>query len=172
MRRREAIRTLTGIFGTTLLVPSWANGWQENHFGKPSLLSEPQKQILTKLVDAILPKTDTPGGNELGVQVFVERMIQDCFDDSVQNRFRNELDKMDAAARDLRGKRFTELNAPERLSIIKYWSSQNDTPEKEFASSVKGLAVQGYTSSEYYLTQVSKYELVPARYHGCVDINS
>ena len=39
---------------------------------------------------------------------------------------------------------------------------------KYFFKTVKGLTIQSYTASEFFMTKVQVYELVPGRYHGCV----
>jgi hypothetical protein len=39
-----------------------------------------------------------------------------------------------------------------------------------FFNTTKGLTIQSYIASEYFLTKVQVYELIPGRYHGCVPV--
>ncbi|HEV2478171.1 MAG TPA: hypothetical protein VGS79_00845, partial [Puia sp.] len=39
-----------------------------------------------------------------------------------------------------------------------------------FYTTTKKLTIQAYTSSQYYLTKIQVYELVPGRWHGCVPV--
>jgi hypothetical protein len=45
-------------------------------------------------------------------------------------------------------------------------------PAVSFYQTVKERTIQAYTSSEFFLTKVQVYELVPARYHGCVPVKA
>ena len=172
MRRREALKSLTGIFGATLLLPSWSNAWTTDGLAEPALLAKGQKRILADLVETIIPKTDTPGAAELNVQRFVELMVQDCSEDSGKEQLKKGLDKLTQEAGKISAGGFSALTGPQRLALVKDWASRKGSEEQTFMDSVKNLTIQGYQSSEYYLTNVSRYELVPARYLGCVDVNA
>lgn len=172
MQRREAIRTLSGIMGAMVALPAWAEKWSVEKIAGPTLLDKGQKMILTSMVDAIIPKTDTPGAAELGVSRFVELMIQDCFETSSQDQLKKGLSNLDSAARTQFGKGFSRLRSSEQLQLIKSFAQGSDQPDRDFVNLVKNLVIQGYTSSEYVMTHITRYELVPARYHGCVSIES
>lgn len=172
MRRRELLKSISGIFGTTLLLPSWASGWTQNGLGEPSLLNSVQKNELAALVETIIPKTDTPGAADLNVHRFVEVMVQDCFDEKGQKQLTQGLDKLDQEAKKQSVSTFSKLDADKRLALVKGWGERKGSEEETFVNSVKNLTIQGYQSSEYYLTNVNVYELVPARYHGCVEIKA
>lgn len=172
MHRRELLKTLTGIFGMVVTVPSWASGWTSDGISEPALLSKAQKRLLSDLVDTIIPRTDTPGAADLGVQHFVELMVQDCFEKPVQEQLSAGLAGLDKEAQSMLGRGFSALNSTQKLDLVKSLAGKKDSKETVFLNSVRNLAIQGYTSSEYFMTNVTKYELIPARYHGCVDIGS
>ncbi|ODS78018.1 MAG: hypothetical protein ABS46_17525 [Cytophagaceae bacterium SCN 52-12] len=171
MHRRELLKTLTGIFGMAITMPSWAEGWTSAAISKPTLLSKEQKKLLGDVVDTIIPRTDTPGASDLGVQDFVELMVQDCFEKPVQEQLGTGLARLDKEAKNKFGQGFSALKAAQKLDLVKSLAGKKDS-EADFLNSVKNLTIQGYTSSEYFMTNVTKYELIPARYHGCVDIGS
>jgi hypothetical protein len=55
---------------------------------------------------------------------------------------------------------------------------QNSTKKEEpddvaaFVKSTKRLALQGYMTSQYYLTKVQPYKLVPGKFEGCIPVAS
>jgi len=67
-------------------------------------------------------------------------------------------------------KDFTKADVSERKKlmdgIIATIDEENDL--NVFFKMTKGLTIQAFTSSEFFLTKVQVYELVPSRYHGCV----
>lgn len=64
------------------------------------------------------------------------------------------------------GKPFGEGDATQRTALLTQLSQ--DPAQKDFYSLVKGLTVRGYMSSEYVMTNLTHYEYMPGRYHGCV----
>lgn len=172
MHRREAITTLAGIFGATVALPAWANAWHPASLNEPSLLGREQKRLLLDLTEAIIPKTSTPGAADLSVPQFVELMIQDCADEKGKKQLETGLLKLEEESKKQAGGGFSKLSTSQRLALLKDWSDRKDSEEQSFIHTIKNLTIQGYQSSEYYMTNVSRYELVPARYHGCVDVES
>lgn len=170
MHRRDALRSLTGLLGAAVAIPSWAQAWTPSALEEPKLLGSTQKKVLTGMVDAILPKTDTPGAAELGVQRFVELMVQDCYEGPQRDRLKDGLDRLEAEAKNSKGKNFADLKGTERLELIQKWASGPDKSNRDFTQLVKDLTIHGYVNSEYVMTHITKYELVPARYLGCVPV--
>lgn len=151
-------------------IPSWADEWTSTGLPEPALLSKDQKKLLSDLVDVIIPRTDTPGAVELGVPRFVELMVQDCFEKPAQEQLGAGLTALDKEAKTRLGRGFSALSSDQKLDLVKSLAGKKDSEESAFLNSVRNLTIQGYTSSEYFMTNVTKYELIPARYHGCVDI--
>jgi len=60
----------------------------------------------------------------------------------------------------------------ERTEILKSIQSEKDIPENVafFYNAIKKLTIQAFTSSEYYLTKVQIYKLVPGKFYGCVPV--
>ena len=67
------------------------------------------------------------------------------------------------------------LACPEtqRLAILQNLEAaaiSGSAGEKPFFPFLKNMTIQGYLNSAYVMRDVFKYELVPARYHGCVPV--
>ncbi|MEK7200142.1 MAG: gluconate 2-dehydrogenase subunit 3 family protein, partial [Bacteroidota bacterium] len=68
------------------------------------------------------------------------------------------------------GKHFLDCNTAERKKVLKELIVIKDDTFglAAFFKTVKRYTIQAYTSSEFFLTRVQVYELIPGRYHGCV----
>ncbi|MBO9636934.1 MAG: gluconate 2-dehydrogenase subunit 3 family protein [Siphonobacter aquaeclarae] len=153
--------------GGLLALPAWANGWTQESLKTSGFLTAPQEEILAEIVETILPATSTPGAKALGVHTFIEKIVADCLDPKAQETFKKGLAATDASAKQLHGKAFTACDATQRTDVI----SRLSDSDKSFFSQIKGLTVRGYTSSEYYMTNIAHYKLIPGHYYGCVPLN-
>jgi hypothetical protein len=122
------------------------------------------------MVQTIIPKTDTPGAGDLGVNKFVELMVKDCFDDKAQKVFQSGLSELEHKSKQEYQLSFSAASDAQRKKLLENFSAGGNEAQKAFFNMVKNLTIQGYMSSEYVMTNLTHYELVPARYHGCVPI--
>ena len=69
---------------------------------------------------------------------------------------------------------FVKASPAQRQTLLKKLESRKDSKDDlaYFYSTTKGLTIQAYTTSEFYLTRVHVYEMVPSRYHGCVPVEA
>lgn len=157
--------------GGLVSLPAWANGWTKTS-ARPLqfFLSLPQEELLAEMVETIIPASDTPGAKTLGVQNFIQKMIEDCYEKDVQERFRNGLDTVNTLATQGYGKSFVECDATQRQDILKKLELATESDRKQFISLVKNLTIQGYTTSEYVLTKHLHYNMAPGHYYGCVPV--
>lgn len=140
--------------------------------GKPSIslanlgLSSSDEDLLSAIVETIIPETDTPGAKTLNLHLFVLKMLDDCHSEADQQTFVNGLKGWDTAARHALGKSFTEADAAQQLAFAEEVSQDSEHALSGFFGLVKGRTVQGYLNSEYVMTKQLVYELVPGRYNG------
>jgi hypothetical protein len=174
MNRRVAIRNMALILGSAAVLPSCLNDK-----GKPVVqlkhlkIDADQETLVNNLTETILPKTDTPGAGELGINLFVFKMIDDCYDKEHQQDFITGLDDFAAEAKKQLGKPFNECTAKERTAFVSA-IDKNSKDEKykdntkliAFYRMVKDQTVFGYTTSKYFMTKQIVYELVPGRYNA------
>ncbi|AMR32199.1 hypothetical protein A0256_12590 [Mucilaginibacter sp. PAMC 26640] len=185
MNRRIAIRNMALILGSVAVLPSCLNDK-----GKPVValkhlkLDADQENVVNNLTETILPKTSTPGAKDLGINLFVFKMIDDCFDQKQQDEFMDGLKEFSAAVDEKYGKSFNELTPQERAAFVTGMEKQAkenrvktqaaDSAKKpaepnkaeNFYNTVKGQTVFGYTTSQYFMTKEVVYELVPGRYNA------
>ncbi|MEY4541079.1 MAG: hypothetical protein RLZZ306_2836 [Bacteroidota bacterium] len=171
MQRRSAVKNIALSIGASIILPPWANAWNQNSFqhnsSKKTIL---QENLLAEIVETIIPKTNTPGAKELNIQQFVPKMVMDCYDKKAQNVYKKGFELVDNNAKNTFSKSFTELDSKQRLEILNKMSKSENSDEKNFIQLVKGLTIQGYLNSEYVMTNLRIFEFAPAHFYGCVPI--
>ncbi|MDR6561303.1 MULTISPECIES: gluconate 2-dehydrogenase subunit 3 family protein [unclassified Arcicella] len=171
MQRRSAIKNLALTIGGTIVLPAWANAWSKESLQNNTFkISYSQEALLAEIVETIIPKTDTPGAKELGADKFILKMVADCYDKKSQDIFAKGLVSVDELSKKEYAKTFVESDSKQKLDILKKMSTSQNSDDKGFIQLVKGLTIDGYLVSEYVMTNLRIFEMVPGRYHGCVPI--
>lgn len=170
MERRVALKNMAAAMGAMVSLPVWASGWNHSSLGEVKYTMAGQAEVLKSVVEAIIPKTDTPGAGELGVATFVQRMVTDCYDKKAQDTFSKGIDAVEAQSTKNFGKSFADATKAQQLQLLKEFEKSADSDQKAFFGMVKNLTIQGYMSSEYVMTNLTHFEFIPARYHGCVPV--
>ncbi|MFC0184447.1 Gluconate 2-dehydrogenase subunit 3 [Pseudarcicella hirudinis] len=171
MERRSALKNMAMAAGGLINLPSWANSWDKTTVQNHQLkVSASQEAILAEIVETIIPTTDTPGAKTLGIHQFAMKMVADCYDKIAQDNFRKGINTVEELSKTSFGKSLTECDATQKNKIIQDISESKDADTQSFYKLIKGLTIQGYLKSEYVLSNLLIYELVPARFHGCVPV--
>ncbi|AHM60576.1 hypothetical protein D770_11595 [Flammeovirgaceae bacterium 311] len=174
MNRRIALKNLAFVAAGLLVLPGCdTTGWKETAVqATDPLLSAKQEGLLAEIVETLIPATDTPGAKELKVHAYIHKMVADCFEEDAQHALVKGLDKVDKLANEKYKQSFTACSPAERTAVLEQMSLSEEEVQKDFFGLVKGLAIQGYMTSEYVMTHITKYEMVPGRYHGCVPVQA
>lgn len=132
-----------------------------------------QEALLAEISETIIPKTETPGAKDIYAHLFVLKMIDDCRSTEDQDKFVKGLSSFEKYARSNSSSSFIKLSPEERLSLLKTLDKREEKDDLQyFYRSMKGLTIQAYTTSQFYLTRVKVYELVPGRWHGCFPLKA
>ncbi|WP_439556320.1 gluconate 2-dehydrogenase subunit 3 family protein [Dyadobacter sp.] len=170
MERRVALKSMALAVGALANLPAWASGWNKETVTTGGFLSADQSKNLTAIVETMIPKTDTPGAGELGVGDFVQKMVKDCYDSKAQTSFASGISNLDKQSVQQFGKSFAEADKDQRLQLLQTLEKSQEPDDRGFFSLLKNLTIQGYMTSEYVMTNITHYEMVPARFHGCVPV--
>lgn len=168
MKRRAALKNLGLSLGALVAMPAWANAWTPDTLEAPTLLPIDDASLLAEIAETIIPETTTPGAKSLNVHQFVQRMIQDCYDEKAQATFKQGLAQTNTLAQTKYSKNFEQCDAKQRIDLLLQMS--NDPTTKPFIGLVKNLTIRGYTNSEHYLVNIAKFNMVPGFFHGCVPV--
>lgn len=169
INRRIALRRLLFIAGGTLLLPACYR-----KSGKPTIelthlvIEEEHENLLAELVETIIPSSNTSGGRELLLHLFVLKMVDDCHNPEDQAAFMAGLASFSTYAREKMGNDFIKLEPDKRLAFLEEMKDVKDEQIKRFYAITKRRTIQGFVNSKYVMTDLEKYELVPGRYNGYV----
>jgi len=175
MNRRSVIKNFLFVSAGMSLIPACMHDKGKASFLLKNInVNGDQEKMLADLTETIIPKTNTPGANDLSSHLFVMMMVDDCFKKEDQQKFVKGM----AAFEDLTKKRcnntFTDCTPAQKKELLTDIEKKNNIPDDvtAFYNITKRLTIQSFTSSQYYLTKVQVYELVPGRWHGCVPVKT
>jgi hypothetical protein len=105
--------------------------------------------------------------------LFALKMIDDCFEPEQQREFKDGLKKINALSKERFKTDFTGSTAPQREALLTELEGRKEgEPLSSFYRMVKSLTIQGFLQSQYIMTNVLKYELVPGRYNGFAPVKT
>jgi uncharacterized membrane protein len=205
MDRRKALKNMGLAMGYTVAAPTlisimhsckgetvleWA----------PDFFTKDQGAIITKLVDIILPKTDTPSASEVQVNIFLDRFLNEVADKEQQDFTKMTMASfLENAVKDAGKENPADLSTEElekTLAIALKKASDEDEEKSEeaikiykaaivegndatldstiaskaFANNLRGMTIMGYKTSEYIGENVLAYLPLPGGYVACGDV--
>ena len=179
MDRRLAIKNIGMLTGGLLFLPACDFSDEKASIVLNQLqITEKQENLMKELVAAFLPEGEIPGAKSLGVHNFVWIMVEDSMGEEKQNSYVNGLKIFDSRVKEISGKTFVELDLSERITILNDLLKSDTEEEKnidkteakdiqDFINTSKYYAVWGYMQSEYIMTEIMPYKLVPGSYGSC-----
>lgn len=117
----------------------------------PKVLTPAEMEWVAKLVDAIIPRTDTPGALDAGVPAFIDRRLN--ANSRLVQRFRDGMKLLDADAKSKFAAAFPALNEAQQIELLTPISVDSSTPLGGFFKLMKDLTIDGYYTSKAGLTQ-------------------
>jgi hypothetical protein len=158
--------------GGLIALPSWAGGWTaEDLSATGSIFSSPESTLLSSVADTIIPPGNAIGALSVGVDVFLQKLFQDCYEEDVQNNIKVQLKGLDDSANNAYGKNFSDCEQLQRQELLLLLSGSDDKAQKDFFDLVKSETIRGFRTSKEVLLNYLNYQAVPGHYHGCVDVN-
>ncbi|MCK5345968.1 MAG: gluconate 2-dehydrogenase subunit 3 family protein [Candidatus Heimdallarchaeota archaeon] len=198
MNRRKALKNLSLSLGYVVAAPTLMNILSsctaEVETWKPLFLSGEQKNLVTHLVDIILPSSNIPGALDVNVPQFIDKMFNDVESESNQEMFQKGAtafaQKFEATSGENASKGSKEsvqqlfetyFNlSEEEIQTIK---KEQRLPEDEvsadrkddyliykFLFTVRSYTLFGYYTSEKVGEEILSYDPIPGSYDGCVPL--
>ena len=181
MDRRAALRRLSyalgGIASAPLVSGLLAGCEPPNELASYvyQTLEAPQQDLLSALVDQIVPATDTPGAAEAGVPQFIDKMLTDWYDAEDRDALLAGLAEVDARAD---GGSFVGLAEDARAALVAEMDAEAYAPRPEDAPpatppfrQLKELTLAGYYTSKIGATQELQWLAAPGRYDADVPLS-
>jgi gluconate 2-dehydrogenase gamma chain len=195
MNRREAIRLLAAGSAMPLLPHGMLAMMREARtvVGTETTLrslNSHQEAIVRMMAEMILPRTETPGANDVGACEFIDLILTEWCDESERGRFLAGLADVDSRAQALSGKEFVACSAQQREEILTElgkeiaataepahgprpargdWSSRAN---EHFYPMLRRLTLTAYYTSESGMTEVLHYEIIPDHHDACAPAQS
>ena len=204
MKRRDMLKSLGFTIGAIALTPGIGSLLQscteEKAVWTPDFFSIEEGDMVTKIVDVILPKSkDLPSASDVNVPQFIDRFLNEIIDPKQHPIFKKGLENLTSIMLKNSGKKvstdLTEEDIEKDLAkILKKSKEAHEETMKTFfqyveeaetnpaatvddevlnyvcLENLRGLVIWGYKSSEKIAEQVLKYVPVPGQQRGCVDV--
>ena len=190
MNRREALTRVAGLMGGTLSASVLlairsglaAGTATTSSVTEPSILGTSQRDIVSRVVDIMIPRTDTPGAVDVGVPGFIDLMLRAVCTQADRDRYLAGLTDFDATALSENGKEFVALELQQQVALVRKFhdaavgeerrlSGAHAHVQRPFILMTKELTLLGFFTSQVGATQVLQYIAVPGSYHGCIPVD-
>ena len=131
---------------------------------KPQFLNGTQARILNLATELILPRTDTPGAQDVGVPQFI---------DILYGKYFNEEEKvlLTKGLAQLNSQGFQDKSSEEQTAALKALAMTESETDKAFFAKLREITLLGYFTSEEVCKNVTHYDPAPGGYVGCVPIS-
>ncbi len=176
MNRREAVQSLTLLFGGSLIGGSAFLTGCKTSTGDSMVFSPEDIAYLNEVAETIIPATDTPGAKAANVGQFMTVMVNDCYTEADQKIFHAGMKKLDDEADKTYKSGFMKLDAAKRSELLTKLDKEQKTYAKgkkkedpnHYFTMLKQLTLLGYFTSEIGSKQARRYIETPGRYESCV----
>ncbi len=177
MKRRTVFKTLAMASAAAWILPSCISDPKKVSLALNRLkITGEEEDLVGSLAGTMIPATDTPGARETGAHLFALVMVDDCLSKEDQEKYLKGMRSFDGAVKKITGKTFSSATEDDRLEILTHFEKNLDSTDddvKSFYNRTRGYIIQGYTSSQHYLTEVKPYQLVPGPdYDGCAPVTN
>lgn len=165
--RRDWIKGMAlATLGSVISYPLSAN-----QTGSTLALSAVDEASLNLWIGAIIPESKIPGAVSLGVPTFVKTMLKDCYEASAQTTFQTVLGQIPGWFQTENGHALSAASTAEKEQFLFLLEKGHFGSDAQKAmATLKGLTIQGYTSTEYVLVNHLNYQMAPGFWNPCVPV--
>lgn len=180
MKRRKAVRISLQLIGTSLSAPIVLEALKAckphgNDGWTPAVLSQQEDELVKEICNLIIPATETPGASDVGVNRFIDLLLQDVLPEEDKVEFLKGLETFDQACRVVKGDSFLECSPEQRKAFLEKLDSEAwdaDDQRPAFIRTIKRLSLTAYFSSEEGVKQNFNYVPIPGKYESCRSLGS
>lgn len=159
--------------GALIALPSWARGWDAAavtyHTGS---FSPEAQETLAAVADTIIPAGDSIGAISVGVDKFLQKLFDKCYEKEVQDNLKTQLGALETSAQSQYGKLYKDCSQQQREEMLLRFAASANAPEKDFVNLIKSETIRGFNTSREVMVNYLRFKQVPGHYYGCVDVNA
>jgi len=174
MQRRTVLKNFLILAAGTVVIPSCMNDRSAASIPLKHLQVDGEgEKLLAEISETIIPKTAIPGAKDVYTHLFALKMIDDCYGPEKQQQFETGLKDIEKLSKKKFGMGFLKSSPAQREQLLTELESRKKGDALyDFYQMTKALTVQGYLTSKYVMTNITKYELVPGRYNGFAPVKT
>lgn len=170
MERRTALKDMVMIAGGITFLPSCLNKKKKATIALKNFeISADHERLLAEIASTLIPETDTPGAKEMGSHLFVLKMLDDCYEKDMQQKFVQGLDQLEDITKKQFSNLFIHCTADQKEKMLQVIENK-ELPSQEvydFYNIMKERTIQGFLTSKYVVLNIQKYEIIPSvKYNG------
>tara|TARA_B110000444_G_C18822958_1_gene588727 strand:+ start:1065 stop:1640 length:576 start_codon:yes stop_codon:yes gene_type:complete len=180
MDRRKALKNIgsgIGVITVTPSVVSFFQSCQAEISYTPAFVSQEDFEILSSLMELIIPKTEIPGAKELKLPEFIDAYADAVWSNENKAIFLKGWSDFKAGAIEASEKeKASQLTIDNwDAELVKYLRSEKTHYDQEngaleFAKELRNLTVNAFKVNEFVGKNVLAYSPVPGYFDGCVDL--
>jgi hypothetical protein len=174
MNRRSSIKSLVIATGGLISLPAWMTSCGlSDSSTHASTFSESQQQTLAAMVDAIIPPgNEGVGALKVGVDKYLQKLIDDCFDADAKANIKKQLAALEETSRKMHHKQFSDCDPSQRQALLLTMVNDPVKNVKDFYSTIRTETIRGFSTSQQVLQGYHGYQVAPGHYYGCVDLKA
>lgn len=182
MNRRKAIKRFLIIGGGVAGAYAGIKSYQILRYPKFEFLSKNQI-LISELADTILPgRANDPGAKDAKVGELIVKMVRDCTTRSSQNNFIEGIEDIISYTQEQFNKPFIECSAVQKKMVLSHFEQkgkpysgilgkiQHRFLGDSFFTTLKKFTVLGFCTSQLGATKALRYDYIPGKYVGIVDL--
>ena len=178
MKRREIIKYTAWATGATLsapLVSSILVGCKSEPTsaatGQFEFFDEKGFDIVSKLVDIILPRTDSPSGTDVGVHHMIDHMVASIYTAAQQEEYNNSFQNMAVHLSSLDLWSQSEEDQAGIVSEVLNYSNPGLKEVKNGLTNIRQQSIAYYLNTEEIATKFLNYLPVPGGWEPCTPVS-
>src|SRR6187431_3027644 len=119
MDRRKAIKNLAIVSGGLITLPQWmvSCGVSDTTIHQTSF-SVAEQKFLASITDAIIPAGNSIGALSVGVDKFLQKLIDNCYEKEVQDNVKTQLKSLQTLAKTTHRKSFADCDQAQRQELL------------------------------------------------------
>lgn len=182
MNRREILKLAASLTGTALVAPlsvtllsnlasaSTTGIETTNSMSKLSFFTPQQFNLLTHIMDTILPRTDSPSASDVKTNWIMDNMFNKVFDEKYTTRFMKNFELLQ---QHLSAQHFLNETTETQLTILKNIETapkeQRNNLHRAFTD-IKQQTISYYLATETIAEQHLNYLPIPGAYTACITV--
>jgi hypothetical protein len=175
MDRRKALKNIAIVSGGLITLPQWmvSCGMSDTTVHQTSFSIAEQK-ILASITDTIIPAGNpiaigSIGALSVGVDKFLQKLIDDCYEKVAQDNIKAQLKALDASAVAAYKKSFADCTKTQREELL---LDSSTSEKKDFFDLIKSETIRGFNTSQKVMQEYLGYKVAPGHYYGSVDVKT